>query len=81
MSESVKLSYNNQIFEFPLIEGTENEKGIDIKTLLEMYSKILPFSLDTSKFDHHINGIKKAINEGNSSFFSVPTENQINSSY
>ena len=33
MSESVKLSYNNQIFEFPLIEGTENEKGIDIKTL------------------------------------------------
>jgi citrate synthase len=33
MSESVKLSYNNQTFEFPLIEGTENEKGIDIKTL------------------------------------------------
>ena len=33
MSESVKLSYNDQTFEFPLIEGSENEKGIDIKTL------------------------------------------------
>jgi citrate synthase len=33
MSDSVKLSYNDQTFEFPLVEGTENEKGIDIKTL------------------------------------------------
>jgi len=33
MSDSVKLSYNDQTFEFPLIEGTENEKGIDIKSL------------------------------------------------
>ena len=33
MSDSVKLSYNDQTFDFPLVEGTENEKGIDIKTL------------------------------------------------
>ena len=33
MSDSVKLSYNDQTFEFPLVEGTENEKGINIKTL------------------------------------------------
>ncbi len=33
MSESVQLIYNNETFEFPLVEGTENEKGIDIKTL------------------------------------------------
>lgn len=33
MSETVKLTYNNTTYEFPLIEGTENEKGIDIKTL------------------------------------------------
>jgi citrate synthase len=33
MSDSVKLSYQNKTFEFPLIEGTEKEKGIDIKSL------------------------------------------------
>jgi citrate synthase len=33
MSDSVKLTYNKKTFEFPLIEGTENEKGIDIKSL------------------------------------------------
>ncbi|MGA0274055.1 MAG: citrate synthase [Flavobacteriia bacterium] len=33
MSDSVKLSYQDQTFEFPLIEGTEKEKGIDIKSL------------------------------------------------
>ena len=33
MSDSVKLSYKDQTFEFPLIEGTEKEKGIDIKSL------------------------------------------------
>ena len=33
MSNSVKISYNNSNYEFPLIEGTENEKGIDIQTL------------------------------------------------
>ncbi len=33
MSDSVKLTYNDETFEFPLIEGTEDEKGIDIKTL------------------------------------------------
>ena len=51
------------------------------KTLLEMYSKILPFMLDTSKFDRHIYGIKKAIDESNSSFSEVPMENRMNSSY
>jgi len=33
MSDSVKLSYQDKTFEFPLIEGTEKEKGIDIKSL------------------------------------------------
>tara|TARA_B100000945_G_C20415080_1_gene614739 strand:- start:351 stop:1619 length:1269 start_codon:yes stop_codon:yes gene_type:complete len=33
MSDSVKISYNNSTYEFPLIEGTENEKGIDIQNL------------------------------------------------
>ena len=33
MSDIVKLTYQDQTFEFPLIEGSENEVGIDIKTL------------------------------------------------
>ena len=33
MSDSVKLTYQNKTFEFPIVEGTENEKGIDIKSL------------------------------------------------
>ena len=33
MSDSVKLTYQNKEFEFPLIEGSEGEKGIDIKSL------------------------------------------------
>ena len=33
MSEKVKLSYNGNDFEFPIVEGSENEKGIDIKSL------------------------------------------------
>ena len=33
MSDSVKLTYQNKTFEFPIVEGSENEKGIDIKTL------------------------------------------------
>ena len=33
MSNSIKISYNNSTHEFPLIEGTENEKGIDIQNL------------------------------------------------
>ena len=33
MSDLVKLTYQDQTFEFPLIEGSENEVGIDIKTL------------------------------------------------
>jgi len=33
MSDSVKLTYKEKTFEFPLVEGSENEKGIDIKTL------------------------------------------------
>ena len=51
------------------------------KTLLEIYSKILPFMLETSKFDRHIDGIKKALNERNSSFSQVYMENRMNSSY
>lgn len=33
MSENIQLTYNNKTYEFPLVEGTENEKGIDIKAL------------------------------------------------
>ena len=33
MSDTVKLTYKNQDFIFPLVEGSEKEKGIDIKTL------------------------------------------------
>ena len=33
MREKVKLSYKGKDFEFPLVEGSENEKGIDIKSL------------------------------------------------
>lgn len=33
MSDSVQLTYENKTFEFPIVEGSENEKGIDIKTL------------------------------------------------
>ena len=32
MSDSVKLTYQNKEFEFPLIQGSENEKGIDLKS-------------------------------------------------
>jgi len=49
--------------------------------LLEIYSKILPFIEDTSKFDRHINVINKAINENNPSFSMLAVENQINPSY
>ena len=33
MNEKVKLSYKGKDFEFPLIQGSEKEKGIDIKSL------------------------------------------------
>jgi len=33
MSDSVKLTYQNREFEFPLIVGSEGEKGINIKSL------------------------------------------------
>lgn len=33
MSETVKLTYKDKNYEFPLVEGSEDEKGIDIKTL------------------------------------------------
>ena len=33
MSDSVKVIYQDKSFEFPLVEGTENEVGIDINTL------------------------------------------------
>lgn len=33
MSDSVKLTYQDTTFEFQLVEGSENEKGIDIKSL------------------------------------------------
>ena len=33
MADNVKLTYKNKEFVFPLVEGSENEKGIDIKTL------------------------------------------------
>ena len=33
MEDSVKLTYKNETFQFPLVGGTENELGIDIKNL------------------------------------------------
>lgn len=33
MEDSVKLTYKNETFQFPLVVGTENELGIDIKNL------------------------------------------------
>ena len=33
MSDSVKLTYQDKTFDFQLVEGSENEKGIDIKSL------------------------------------------------
>ena len=33
MSDSVKLTYQDKTFDFPLVECSENEKGIDIKSL------------------------------------------------
>ena len=33
MDKKVQLIYNNKTYEFPLVEGTEKETGIDIKTL------------------------------------------------
>ncbi len=33
MSEIAKLELNGQVYEFPVIEGTENEKAIDISSL------------------------------------------------
>jgi citrate synthase len=33
MSNSIKINYNSKEYEFPLIEGSEKEKAIDIKTL------------------------------------------------
>ena len=33
MDKKVQLIYDDNTYEFPLVEGTENETGIDIKTL------------------------------------------------
>ena len=33
MSEKATIEYNGQKYEFPVIEGSENEFAIDIKTL------------------------------------------------
>ena len=33
MSESAKIVLNGNEYELPVIEGTENEKGIDISSL------------------------------------------------
>ncbi|MGB2397955.1 MAG: citrate synthase [Flavobacteriaceae bacterium] len=33
MDKKVQLTYDNKTYEFPLVEGTENETGIDIKSL------------------------------------------------
>ena len=33
MANNVKIIYNNQSYSFPIIEGSENEKAIDIKQL------------------------------------------------
>ena len=33
MEENVKLTYNNKIFEFPLVKGSQDEYGVDITKL------------------------------------------------
>lgn len=33
MDKTVKLTYNDKTYDFPLVKGTENELGIDIKSL------------------------------------------------
>ena len=33
MADTASLTYNGKTYEFPVTEGTENEKAIDIKTL------------------------------------------------
>ncbi len=33
MANKAELHYNGQVYEFPVVEGTENEKGIDISSL------------------------------------------------
>ena len=33
MDEKIKLSYKDKVYDFPLVRGTENELGIDIKAL------------------------------------------------
>ena len=33
MHKKVQLIYDNNTYEFPLVEGTEKEVGIDIKSL------------------------------------------------
>lgn len=33
MSEKATLNYNGKSFELPVVEGTENEHGLDISTL------------------------------------------------
>ena len=44
MSEIAKIELGGQVFEFPVIEGTEKEKAIDISKLRDMTGYI---TLDT----------------------------------
>ena len=34
MSQTAKLELNGKNYEFPIVQGSENEQGIDISTLL-----------------------------------------------
>ena len=33
MADNVKITYNNESYSFPIIQGSEDEKAIDIKQL------------------------------------------------
>ena len=60
MSDSVKLTYNDETFEFPLIEGTEDEKGMDQKVIaipnekIDMNSKLLNDISDLSQIQLNV---------------------------
>ena len=63
MSEIAKLELNGQIFEFPVIEGTENEKAIDISSLRTKtgYITIDPGFKNTGSCESAITGMLNSL--------------------
>ena len=42
MSETAKIELGGKVYEFPVIEGTENEKAIDISKLRQETGYVTP---------------------------------------